>query len=332
MKKILFYLLPALLATAAVGQDANTSIADSTAAMPSPRELQRVNNTMDASPLRAKVLKPGIITLEGVDQNMSRGEQPGLKLYIPEVTPVNFVRDFEKAVKKRTKEKSKTEGDEFIISGTQLKAISDSPLNVYSIIAEQDSGTVATVFLEDDSTFISHAQNAEKYEKAKVLLYDIGVDAYKKVVSDKLDEEKKKLRDMENDFGKLTRANEKAHANIKENEARILNTESDIEANLREQKAKDEQILNQKTHVASLGTKEEKKSAQSDLKELNKEKDRLRKDNVSMHRDIVKYRSNIEELEREIEKNLQEQALVKEQIQEQTSYVWGLEGKLEGIK
>lgn len=332
MRKILLYLLPVVLAIPVWGQQAHTSIADSTAAVPSKRELQRVNNTTEVTPLKAKVLKPGTITVESVDQKMSRGEQPGLKLYIPEVTPVNFARDFEKAVKKRTKEKSKTEGDEFIITGTQLKSVSDKPLNVYSIIAEQDSGTVLTAFLEEDSIFISRAHNAEKYEKAKVLLYDIGVETYKKVVSDKLDGEQKKLRGMENDLGKLTKANEKFHANIKENEAKIINTESDIEANLNEQKAKDGQILNQKTHVASLNTKEEKKSAQSDLKDLNKDKEKLRKDNVSMHRDIVKYRSNIEELEREIEKNLQEQAMLKEQIREQTSYVWGLEGKLAGIK
>lgn len=330
MKKILLYFLPVLLATPVVGQQA--SIADSTREAPQQRELQRVNNTTEVTPLKAKVMKPRAITVESVDQKMSRGEQPGLKLYIPEVNPVNFTREFEKAIKKRTKEKSKTVGEEFIITGTQVKEISDRPLNVYSIIAEQDSGTVLTTFLEEDSVFISRAQNAEKYEKAKVLLYGIGVDVYKNVVSGQLAVEQKKLRGMENDFSKLTKANEKFHANIKENEANIINTENDIEANLNEQKAKDGQILDQKTHVASLSTKEEKKSAQSTLKDFNKEKEKLRKNNVTMHRNIVKYRGNIEELDREIDKNLQEQATLKEMIQEQTAYVWGLEGKLAEIK
>lgn len=331
MKKILLYFLPVLLAIPVAGQQALT-LADSTHEVPSQRELQRVNNTTAVTPLKAKVLKPAAITVESIDQKMSRGEQPGLKLYVPEVSPVNFTRDFEKAMKKRTKEKSKTVGDEFIITGTQVKAISDNPFNVYSIITVQDSGTVLTAFLEEDSLFMGRSQNAEKYEKAKALLYDMGVEAYKNLVSDKLSEEQKKLRNMENDFNKLTKANEKFHANIKENEANIINTENDIEANVNEQKAKDGQILNQKTHVAGLNTKEEKKSAQSDLKDLNKEKEKLRKNNISMHRDIVKYRGNIEELEREIEKNLQEQAAVKGRIQEQTAYVWGLEEKLAGIK
>src|SRR5690606_28645815 len=132
MKKILLYFLPVLLATPVAGQQTVT-LADSAREVPSQRELQRINNTMAVTPLKAKVLKPAAITVESIDQKMSRGEQPGLKLYVPEVSPVNFTRDFEKAMKKRTKEKSKTVGDEFIITGTQVKAISDSPLNVYSI-------------------------------------------------------------------------------------------------------------------------------------------------------------------------------------------------------
>jgi hypothetical protein len=122
------------------------------------------------------------------------------------------------------------------------------------------------------------------------------------------------------------------HADIKDNEAAVLNAEVDIKANGRQQEVKDEEILQRKSVVSAASDKETKKIENKKLNDLEREKDKFRNEINSLNRKIVKSRANIEDLEDEIEVNLQEQELVKDKITSQRSLVKGFEAKLARIK
>jgi chromosome segregation ATPase len=211
-----------------------------------------------------------------------------------------------------------------------IKEISDNPINVYMKLMPLDSGTRIITFVEDGGSFIG--ESSDKYSKVKSFVKDFGTEAYREKVAEQVKAQEKILNGMEGDLDKLKKQNEKMHADIKDNEASIINAEVDIKANTRQQELKDEEILQQKNVVNATSDKDLKKGENKKLNELERQKDKFRNEINSLNRRIVKSRANIEDLEDEIELNLQEQELLKDKITSQRSLVKGFEGKLAKVK
>jgi len=296
------------------------------------KEIQRVNNTKEVQKIVIPNLEPEPIVLTSVTTAMSKGENPGIQLDIPEVTVDDVQRDLERRIKNKTKSKFVKSGNETAIQETIIKEISDTPLNFFVKVMPLDSGSRIISFAEDQGAFITESADADKYARFKSFVRDFGVEAYREKVADQIKLQEKALSDLEGDLNKLKKQNEKMHTDIRDNEAAIVNSEVDIKANVKQQELKDDDIIKQKSVVSSTTDKETRKLENKKLNDLEKEKDKFRNEINSFNKKIVKSRANIENLEDEIELNLQEQELVKEKITAQRSLVKGLEGKLEKIK
>jgi hypothetical protein len=295
------------------------------------KEVQRVNNPTPVEKMIIPTLKPKDVTVTPVVQAMSKGDQPGIMLDIPEVTVDDIQRDLEKSIKSKTKSKFVKVGNETSIQETIIKEISENPLNVFVLTTPLDSGARIITFMAEGETFIDEASGS-KYDKMKTFVRDFGISAYREAVANQIRSEEKVLKDLEGDLDKLKKENEKLHADIKDNETTILNSEVDIKANARQQEAKDEEIIQQKKLVSSIKDKDLRKEENKKVNSLEKEKDDLRDALGSLNRKIIKSRANIEELEDKVKVNLQEQDLMKKKVVDQRALLKGLEAKLDSIK
>ena len=295
--------------------------------------IQRVNNT-NTSPTKefvVPVINPKPVVAKAIQSVMSKGENPGLQVDIPEVMPEDLQRAFEDAIRNKTKSKLIKVGEELSVQETIIEDISDFPMNVYAMIVKLDSGTRIISFFEDKGEFISEPSSPDKFTRAREFLIRFGVKEYTQEVNGQVKAEQRKLDDVESDLKKLIRQNEKIHLSIKENESDIVNAELDIKANLKEQPMKDDEIIKQKSYINSIKDKEQKKDAEKDLKDLKRQKERLREDNVSFNKKIVEARANIEELETQLSQNQQEQKLMHEQVDAQRAWMKAMENKLAKI-
>ncbi len=298
----------------------------------SKKELQRVNNTSQVEKINIPKLDPKPIVVTPVTTTMSKGENPGVQLDIPEVTVEDIQRDIEKSIKNKTKSKFVKSGNEVSIQQTIIKEIAQTPLNVFVKVTPLDSGARIITFVEDQGVFISENSDEDRFSKLKSFVKNFGAVAYREKVSDQVKSQEKILNDLESNLSKLKKQNEKMHTEISNNETAIVNSEVDIKANARQQELKNEEIIQQKRVVSSTDDKEAKKIENKKLNALEKEKNNFRDNVNSLNKKIVKSRANIEKLEEEIQVNLQEQNLLKDKITQQRSLVKGFQAKLEKIK
>lgn len=296
------------------------------------KESKRVNNTEPVENIVIPNIEPKPLVLTSVNAKMSKGDNPGIQMDIPEVVVDDLQRDLEKSIRNKTKSKLIKSETEMSVENTIISEIGDDPLNVFVQLTSLDSGARVTAFVEDQGKFISEEEGGEKFSRLSSYLREFGLSAYREKVTGQIKVENKILSNLESDLNKLRKSNEKMHEDISKNESSITNAETDIKAGTKEQEVVDEEIIKQKIAVSSAADKDAKKLENKKLNELEKQKDKARNNVTSLNKSIVKSRADIETLEAEIKSNLQEQQLVQEKINKQRGWVKGLEGKLAKIK
>ncbi len=266
-------------------------------------------------------------------KSMSKGEKTALTLKIPEAQVKNVQKNWEKYIRNKTKSKIQKALDETSIQATNIGAIYQEPINVYSKLVQTPEGVNVSAFFEIDSAFIT-TSDEDKLTAASEYLRKFGIQEYKLATEDQLRNEEKILKTMRQKLTKLQKENEKMHKNIKENESNIVNTESDITINLSDQVRKATEVENQKVATANTAsaTKEEQKAAKKALKDREKEKKKLQKKNQDMHKSIAKYKAEIEQTRRAIQLNLDQQSVQNAAIKKQMAFIRGVESKLLQIK
>lgn len=293
---------------------------------------KRVNNTEPVDKIVIPNLEPRPLVLTQVTGSMSKGENPGIQMDIPEVSVDDIQRNLEKSIRNKTKSKFVKGDTETSIENTVISEIGDEPVNVFLKLTPIDSGARVVAFVEDKGKFISESEERDKYSRMTSFLRDFGLNAYREKVSDHIKSETKILNGLESDLNKLRKNNEKMHGDISKNESAITNAEADIKSNATGQEVMDEAVAKQKLVVSTATDKETKKAENKKLNSLEKEKDKSRSEASSLNKQIVKSRADIESLEADIKTNLQEQDLLEDKIAQQRAFVKGLEEKLGKIK
>lgn len=327
MKSVILMGIGFLFAMSASAQDLNKkdSLKNSTS-------VPLLNNTEPPIEVVIPVILPKQVLVSSVNATMSKGDQPGFQIDIPEVTPDQIEKNLQNDIRNKTKSKVVKTNSEYSIQETLLSTISDKPMNVYVVLTKLDSSTRAVYFFEQDSVFISEQHDANKANLSKEYVRAFGINQYKEQTQARIKSEKSKLSDLEKELSKQMSQNQSMHSDIKGLEANINNANMDIKANQGAQELKTKEIYKQKELISTLKEKETKKTAEKVLSDLNKENKKLRDENESLNRKIVKYRAEIESLNVKIRSNLEDQYLKKQAISKQRAYVRGVEAMAENIR
>lgn len=271
------------------------------------------------------------INLEKENITANEASQEGISVLIPESDLETVLREWKKEIKRKLNSKIVSTPEGLKILGTEIKQLSDKPINIYSSVRDNEAGVIVVASFEIDSTFVTEENNSVKYSNARKFMRDFGVSQYQLSTKNNIKAEKKNLKDFESKLAKYQKANEKSHKSITENELNIQNTKVNIEQNKIDQKDALEKIRDQKNTISKLDG-DSKQAASKELKSMQSGYKKLQNSNKSMEKKIVKYKANIEETKGKIAQNLSEQDLQKSVISKQVSNIKSLEQKLLNIK
>ena len=275
------------------------------------------------------------ITVTSVKKKMSRGEQQGFQVSIPEGKLKDITSAYKKQLETNTKVDVKENGGELVTTGAVNKNFSDKPFTVYSKFLETPEGVDMTVFVsEDNENFISDDSDADKLTALKKSIRDFAVTEYKEIVNEKLDVENDKLKDLKKDLENLVEDESDNIKDISKKQREIENYTTKIETNKTLQASKTEQVTRQQSTVIEISDKKspEYKLATTNLKEYQSERKSLEKDAEKMGREIDDNKADINKLEKKNEELKKQQATAQEKVDAQDKVVKAIEEELAGIK
>ncbi|WP_157637938.1 hypothetical protein [Flexithrix dorotheae] len=268
--------------------------------------------------------------VEEIKENISKGEANGFAVYIPQAHRKDVEKAWSKDIRVDTKSKVVEKDGEFFIEGTNIDRLSANPINVFSRIIEMDSGVKVHAFFEVDSTFLSSEIDEEKATVAKKIVAEFASDAYTFAVQEELEEEEKKLKNLNNDLKKLVNENEKMHKTIAMNNSDIDALNADLDQN----KLKLDPNHGKTVAVYDENGREiDRAPAPSEVKKIDADlKKEIDKEAKKIHKKIFKLESEIREAERNIPVNLQEQEEKKSEIEAQEMVIEKVMQKLENVQ
>jgi hypothetical protein len=178
------------------------------------------------------------------ETTMSLGSQNALVVELEgsdSKTAENVWKEF---VKEYGKVKKNKKAKEFYMEQTNIPAISgNANCDVYTKFEERARVTLVYFWVDMGDSFLSSSNNEEGYNGADVLLTEYGYAVQKHLITKELEEEKKRLKNLEKDMSKLVKSNKNYHKEIEEATEKIRKAEINIEKNEVAQTNKNEEIV-----------------------------------------------------------------------------------------
>lgn len=275
--------------------------------------------------------QPIVVSEDSV--KVGAGFYPGFAVTIPEadynLTLKNWVEDLESG----TKSKVVTENGVMTIFGANLKNISPNPVNIYSILENEDTLNKLMVCIElSKDEYLDESGGDSQITSTKNYLKEFARTQYTAYIKEEIEREEKVLKELEKELNSLESNKAKAEKNAKESMFDIENAEEKLlllnnELNLLSNRIVDE---NREMMAMKAGPSKDARAAQ--VKTLEKERKKLQKDIGKTEKSIRKAKSTVNDTEKMIPKNEEEQNKMIEKIELQKGVVQKYVDKLNTVK
>jgi len=147
-------------------------------------------------------------------------------------------------------------GSEIFADDVMIKRMSDNTVDVYTKINEKKDGIVEIKCAVDlGGVFLSKSSHPLKHKEFKKILKDFTIKVSKDAVNEKIKDEEKVLKKIENEQENLVSTKEKLTKEIEKYKQKILDNEAIIEQNLKDQEQKKKDIEAQKVVISGLNDK-----------------------------------------------------------------------------
>jgi len=274
-----------------------------------------------------------------VKENMSKGNQPGFAVEIPQISLDDVRKAWVNRLQKGTKSKAVQVGYELVITGAIEQEISPNSFNIYSLLLNKDSLVYLIAFFEiDSSQFFDPDANKDDIVNRKIdlaireYLHSFAVEQYKLAVQQELKAEEKTLKDLNRELKSLKDNEEKNEKNIKSCEQKITTAEEEIEMLNNQTLSQMKLIESARLSIVGITDKDAKKAANKELNSLEKGKKKLDGEKEKQQKHIVGFQSDIKDNNSEIEKLSEYQVEVEKKIKDQEERVIVVKDKLAGIQ
>ncbi len=275
------------------------------------------------------------IVVTPVTKQMSRGNQPGFMVNIPEAKLESVANAYRKRLEEKTKTNSKEIEGELINYGVVNTNVSQTPFIVYAKLIETLEGVEMTAYFTMDSiNFISENSDPDKMAVIKKTLHEFAASEYQKVATKQLEVEKDKLSELKKTLDKQMSDEKSNTKEISSKQREIEKYKTNITENKAEQTAKIELIGKQQKMIENINDKNsaEHDLATKNLKKYEGEKKDLIKSEEKLNRNIDDNTAEIKELEQDNEELKKQQEDSKQKIDAQQTIVNAADAKLKGIK
>lgn len=271
------------------------------------------------------------ITLQADSSRIGNTVFPGFWLTIPEVKPEVVKNNWTKTILKGTKSKISGEYNEMTLFGAIIPDIMDGNINIMSKIEDADSATRLFVCIEKSRDNFVLKSSAE-YERTGKFLRKFAREQYAALTKKQVDSEDEKLRDLEKELKSVRRDKEKLEKDIQSAQVAITQANDDIASYNKELDILAISIDNASTLLSTMPDDEQKKTKQSELKDLQKKKKGIMKDINSAENKITKSNTRIDDDNRDISLNMVSQNDLLERIKQQKINIQQYNRKLKIIE
>lgn len=190
---------------------------------------------------------------KAVTQEMSAGSQPGITVYIANVSEDNVEDAIEEVTKPyKGKETKIRKSDEFYLDNATIEQISPNTIDIHQVVAKDGNGYNYTAFFNLGGLFLDNAYSPEKFQYATNIVKSIAVKATELHMDEVLESENKVLEGLENDKVKLAKGSEKLEKNIKKAKDLIKDSEDEIKENAKVMASKTAEIETQRQKLIKL--------------------------------------------------------------------------------
>lgn len=185
--------------------------------------------------------------------SMSLGPQNAFYVEIPGADSKMVEKTFYEFVKEYGKLKENKKAREHFMMATKIPVINGtSPLDMYAKFEEGKGMATTYVWMDMGGSFINSSDHASQTKAVRQFLYDYFIAVRKKVVTEEIKAEEKKLADVEKDLKKLKEKNDDYHKDIEKAKLKIAEAEKNIEKNIVDQENKVKEIDTQKVAVETV--------------------------------------------------------------------------------
>lgn len=258
---------------------------------------------------------------------------PGLTVNIPEANYEKTLKAWIKILETGTKSKVVTENNEMSIFGAKTKDIVPTTVNVYSTLIARDSSLQLFASFElGKDKYIDKSSGETDFDKAKNFLRQFAKDQYVAVAQDRVDDESKKLKDIQKELASLEKEKTRLQKSIQSNNSTIISGKDNIAVQNNELKTVSASIIDNNSQLSSMDEGPAKEERQKYIKELEKRKKKALSEIESSENRINKSNSEIDQANRDISTNELTQEKVREQIAQQEAVLQKFTNKLTTIK
>lgn len=186
-------------------------------------------------------------------QQMSKGAQPGITVFISNVSEDNVEDAIKDVMKPFNGKNAKIKrSDEFFLDDASIPEISVNTIDIHQIIAKADNGYSYTAFFDLGGLFLDYNYSAEKFDVATGIVRNIALKANEYGIEDSIKTENNVLDDLEKNKKELVKDAEKLEKEIEKAKDLIKDNEKEIQEKSRLIESKRAEIEQQRQKIIVL--------------------------------------------------------------------------------
>lgn len=258
---------------------------------------------------------------------------PGFNVTIPEADFNKTLKNWIKEQETGTKSKVMTENGEMTIFGANVKTISPNPVNIYSKLMNEDTLSRLLVCIElKKDQYVDRSVGDIQLTAAKNYLKEFAKSQYIEFIKGELSAEEKKLRDLNQELGGLENSNARSQKTARNKRNTVNDEQEKLLVKNNELSVLSNEIINKNNEMISMPVGPGRDAMASQIGELEKRRKQLQKEINKSENKIRKAKSDIDQADRSIPRNEDEQAVMKAKIADQQAVVQQFVDKLNTVK
>lgn len=267
--------------------------------------------------IRVNAQKPILVIEDSV--NFGKGIYPGVLVNIPDANFNTVKVNWMDLIQTKTKSKVVEENGEISIFGANIRAISKTPVNIYSRLINRDTVLqLSAIFELKKDVYIEKSNGENELIKAKSFLKEFAKNQYINIAKTQLWNEEKILKEMKKELESLHEGKLDFQKDILSNRNSIKDRQKSFSIQNIELNSLKAEIIAQNNQLIGMEKGTLKGEKEKYIKSLEKREKELKNEIESLENKINKENVEIENLNIEIQKNdmLQESASKKITLQE----------------
>jgi len=186
---------------------------------------------------------------------MSQGNNNAMTVTLPDTDVKvvekeweDFIKDY-KAKLRKIKKSSEIFGDD-----ARIESISKNTVDVYALVSERGDDTELTVWYDLGGAYLNSKDHPTQYGNAQKMLNDFSGIVSKTYIANILNEEEKKLKDLEKTLEDIEKSQEDSLKDIEKYEEKIVEEKANIEECKSKKEAAMKDVESQKMVVKKVKT------------------------------------------------------------------------------